>query len=92
MQTMSLDQLIGLTPDDLDLLKVLGDIGAATAEEVALKMDRPGDDFTPQIDQPVKRQLVETRVTTVGEETFDVYILDPLVRNKLNSLMPDGGY
>jgi hypothetical protein len=36
MATSLLDQLIGLTPDDVKLLKALSHIGAATAEEVAL--------------------------------------------------------
>jgi len=83
MDTNLLDQLIELTPDDLKLLKVLGYMGAATAEEVALKLNRPGYDLTPQMEQLVKRKLVEARKMTVGGEVFEVYQVDPLVQKTL---------
>jgi DNA-binding MarR family transcriptional regulator len=85
MATNLLDQLIGLTRHDLELLKTLSYVGAATAEEVALKLKRPGDDLTPQIRELVQRKLVETRTMTVGDEVFEVYQVDPRVRKTLLS-------
>jgi predicted transcriptional regulator len=83
MTFSSIDQLIGLTTDDLDLIKTLSDMGAATAEEVALKLNRPGADLTPQMNQLVQRRLLEEQKTTVGGETYWVYLVDPLVRKTL---------
>lgn len=83
MAISSLDQLIGLTADDLELLKTLSHIGAATAEEVALKLNRPGANLTPQIEELVQRKLLEARTTRVGDETFEVYLIDPLLQKKL---------
>jgi DNA-binding MarR family transcriptional regulator len=91
MQKSQLNQLIGLTPDDLELLKVLSNIGAATAEEVALKMARPGDDLTSQFDELVQRNLVETRPLTVGDETVQVYLVDPLMQKSVNSIARQEG-
>lgn len=85
MEFKSLEQLIDLSQADLEVLKTLGHVGAATAEEVALQMDRPGDDLSPQIHQLVQRKLVEARTTTIGDETIEVYIVDPLVRKKLQT-------
>ena len=85
MPINSLDQLVGLTLDDLELLKVLGHMGAATAEEVALKLNRPGDDLTPRMQELVQRKLLEARTTRVEDETFEVYIVDPLVRKTLKT-------
>jgi predicted transcriptional regulator len=83
MSFSSIDQLIGLTADDLELIKTLSDIGAATAEEVALKLNRPSADLTPQMDQLVQRRLLEAKTTTVGGENYQVYLVDPLVRKTL---------
>lgn len=80
-----LDQLIGLTAEDVELLKTLSKTGAVTAEEAALKLSRPGDDLTPQMQRLVQRKLVEVHTTTVGDETFEVYLVDPTVRKKLKS-------
>jgi hypothetical protein len=86
MANSPLNQLIGLSEEDLELLKTLGHIGAATAEEVALKMSRPGDDLTPQMNQLVQRKLLEARTTTIGDETIKVYLVDPLVQKTLKQL------
>ena len=86
MEKSSLNQLIGLSPDDLELLKTLGDIGGATAEEVALKLSRPGDDLSPEINKLVQRKLVWSETTTVGDETVEVYLVDPLVQKTLKQL------
>lgn len=86
MAVYSLNDLLALTADDLEVLKTLGYAGgAATAEELALKLDKPGEDLTPQMDQLVKRHLLTARTTTVGNETFNVYLLDPMVQKKLKT-------
>jgi predicted transcriptional regulator len=83
MSFSSIDQLIGLTGDDLELIKTLSDIGAATAEEVALKLNRPSADLTPQMNELVQRKLLETQTTTIAGESYRVYLVDPLVRKTL---------
>jgi hypothetical protein len=86
MANNTLNQLIGLAADDLELLKLLGQIGAATADEAALKMNRPGDDLTPQMNELARRKLLETRTTTIGNETVKIYLVDPLVQKTLKQL------
>lgn len=83
MSFSSIDQLLGLTADDLELIKTLSDIGAATAEEVALKLNRPSADLTPQMNELVQRRLVEAKTTTIGGENYRVYLVDPLARKRL---------
>lgn len=83
MSFSSIDQLLGLTADDLELIKTLSDIGAATAEEVALKLNRPSADLTPQMNELVQRKLVEAKTTTVEGENYQIYLVDPLVRKTL---------
>jgi len=86
MHKSPLNQLIGLTPQDLELLKTLGRIGAATADEVALKLSRPGEDLTEQMNDLAARKLVETQTTKIGNETIKIYLVDPLVQKTLKQL------
>ena len=48
-----LDQLSELSDEELELLKTVSRKGAATADEVALRLDRPGDDTSLQMDRLV---------------------------------------
>jgi len=83
MKESLLDQLIGLTTEDVELLRVLSKTGAVTAAEAALKLSRPGDDLTSQMERLVQRKLLEEHTTTVGGETFKVYLVDPSVHKTL---------
>jgi hypothetical protein len=83
MTNSKLNQLIGLTGEDLELLNTVGNIGAATAEEVALNLNRPGEDLSPQMDQLVQHKLLEVRTATIGDETIKIYLVDPLIQKTL---------
>jgi predicted transcriptional regulator len=78
-----LDQLEDLDPEDLEALKTLSKIGASTADEVALQMERPGDDLSLQMDKLVEKGLIESRTLNVEDEDFPVYQVDPAVSKAL---------
>ena len=83
MSDSLLEQLIGLTHDDVELLKLLSKSGAVTAEEAALKLSRPAENLTPQMQRLAQRKLIEAHTITVDDESFEVYLVDPVVRKQL---------
>lgn len=71
MANSIIDQLVGVTPQELALLRKVNEVGAASADELAIKLKRGGDDLTPEIDQLVKRHLLQVKsVEHDGEETL----------------------
>ena len=77
------DQLVGVSSDQLALLRKLKELGAAGADELAVKLNRAGDDLTPEIENLVKRNLLEVRTLKVGEEEFQVYLTSSAIRSLL---------
>ncbi len=79
-------QLSDLTPDDLQIIQTVNHMGgAATAEEVALKMDRPAEDLTPQMEQLVQKNLMTAQRLLIDDEEFEIYQLtsSPTTKNLL---------
>ncbi len=74
MPSSLLDQLIGISPEELALLRKLKEVGAASADELAVKLNRAGDDLTLEISNLVKRNLLQTKKFKHGEEEFEVYL------------------
>jgi len=83
MANSILDQLSELTDEELELLKTVSQKGAATPEEVALQMDRPGDDLSTQMDQMVEKGVMDSQKLTVGDEEISVYQVDPRVAKSI---------
>lgn len=78
-----LDQLSSLTQEELELLKTVSVKGAATADEVALELDRPGDDLSEPMDRLVEMGLVEAHTFNVDDEEFPIYQVDPRVKKSM---------
>lgn len=78
-----LDQLSSLTQEELELLKTVSVKGAATADEVALELDRPGDDLSEPMDRLVEMGLVEAHTFNVDDEEFPIYQVDPRVKKSI---------
>jgi hypothetical protein len=75
-----LDQLIGVTPRELELLRKVKEVGAASADELTIKLKRAGDDLTPDIDDLVKRKLLVVRTLERNGVKTEVYLTSPDVR------------
>ena len=80
MASNILDQLIGVTPRELDLLRMVNKIGAASADELAVKLNRAGDDLTPEINDLIKRNLLQVRTIQRDGETTEIYLTTHSVR------------
>ena len=83
METSILDQLIGVTPKELALLRKVNEIGAASADELAIKLKRAGDDLTPEINNLVKRSLLQVQTIKHDGEETRVYLTARDVRSLL---------
>jgi hypothetical protein len=83
-----IDRLSDITPDDLQILKTVSHLGAATAEEVALNLDHPADDLTPQLDGLVQRRLLTTKKMLIDDEEFEVYQVTSSTTKSFQSSMP----
>jgi predicted transcriptional regulator len=60
MATASLlDRLVGITPKQRDLLKTLTDLGGSFPDELAVKVDRIGENLTPDLQDLIERKLVD---------------------------------
>ena len=75
-----IDKFVGMTPDELVLLKKVKELGAASADELAIKLRRAGDDLTPEIDHLVKRDLLQVRTLTHDGEETKIYLAAREVR------------
>ena len=75
-----LDQLIGVTPRELELLRKLKEVGAASADELVIKLKRAGDDLAPDIDDLVKRKLLVVRTLERDGVKTQVYLTSHEVR------------
>jgi DNA-binding MarR family transcriptional regulator len=80
MASSILDQLIGVTPQELALLRKVKEMGAASADELAIKLKRAGDDLTPEINNLVRRNLLQVRTLERDGEKTDVYLTTHDVR------------
>ncbi len=76
-----LDRISSLTPEEIELLKTISARGAATADEVALELDRPGDDLSTLMNGLVEKGLVEAHTVNVEDEDFSIYQVDPRIKN-----------
>jgi predicted transcriptional regulator len=78
-----LDRINSLTPEELELLKTVSTHGAATADEVALELDRPGDDLSPLINGLVEKGLIEAHTVNIEDENLAIYQVDPRIKQSL---------
>ncbi|MGQ9786015.1 MAG: helix-turn-helix domain-containing protein, partial [Anaerolineae bacterium] len=77
------DRISSLTPEELELLKTISTRGAATADEVALELDRPGDDLSALMNRLVEKGLVEAYTVKVKGEDFSIYQVAPRIKRSL---------
>ena len=83
MANSVIDQLVGVTPEELALLRKVNEVGAVSEDELAIKLKRGGDDLTPEIDSLVKRHLLQVRVVEHGGEQTLLYLAAREVRDML---------
>jgi len=75
-----MDKLVGMTPDELALLRKVNEVGAVSADELAVKLRRPGGDLLPAIDNLVKRELLQVRTIENDGEKTKIYLTARNVR------------
>jgi DNA-binding MarR family transcriptional regulator len=78
-----LDQLIGVTPQELEMLRKLKEIGAASADELAIQLKRAGDDLKPELNDLIKRNLLQVRSIEHDGEKTEIYLTAHSVRGLL---------
>ncbi len=78
-----IDKVANMTPDELAVLKKVKELGAASADELAIKLRRAGDDLTPEIDSLVKRDLLQVRTLVHDGEETKIYMAQRDVRSWL---------
>lgn len=83
MQARLLDQLINVKPEELDLLRRLNEMGAASADELAVKLNRVGDDITPILKHLLEQDLLQVRTVDIGGEEETLYLTARNVREVL---------
>jgi DNA-binding MarR family transcriptional regulator len=75
-----LDELIGISQKELELLRMVNGIGAASADELAVKLRRAGDDLTPEIQDLVKRKLLQKKTLQRDSEKLHIYLASRKIR------------
>lgn len=78
-----LDQLIGMSKEELELLRELNDMGAASADELAIQLDRAGEDITPVIENLLEQRLLQVKHIGKGENAVDLYMTNRKLRELL---------
>lgn len=80
------EKISNLTSEELEILKTISVEGFVTADELALELDRPGDDLSELMSAFVDRGLVEAHTHNVGvdNENFLIYQVAPRVGKELN--------
>jgi predicted transcriptional regulator len=77
------DEISNLTPEELELLKTVSASGASTADELALELDRPGDDLSAPMSALVEKGLVEAHTFSVDDEDFPIYQVGPRIKKSI---------
>ncbi len=83
MANSVIDQLVGVTPEELALLRKVNEVGAVSEDELAIKLKRGGDDLTPEIDALVKRHLLQVKTVKHDDEETQLYMTAREVRDVL---------
>lgn len=83
MTTTVLDQLIGVSREELALLRQLNEMGAASADELAVRLNRAGEDIMPHIENLVKHRLLQVRSLDIAGDTIELYMTDRNIRELL---------
>lgn len=69
-----LDQLLAVTPAQLKLLRTLNEVGAASSDELAIKLNRAGEDITPDIQNLLGHNLLQTKTMGSGGEKVELFL------------------
>jgi DNA-binding MarR family transcriptional regulator len=79
--------LRSVKPEERNILYVLRQTGAASADQLAVKLNRIGEDLTPQLDSLERRNLLKAKNLKCDGSKTRVYITNPRIRRSL-SLLP----
>jgi hypothetical protein len=83
MSNNVIDQLVGVTQEELALLRKVNEVGAMSEDELAIKLKRGGDDLAPEIDSLVNRHLLQVRTVKHDDEETRLYLTAREVRDVL---------
>jgi hypothetical protein len=83
MSNSVIDQLVGVTSEELALLRKVNEVGAVSEDELAIKLRRGGDDLTPEIDSLVSRRLLQVKTVHHDDEETRLYLTAREVRDVL---------
>jgi hypothetical protein len=83
MANSVIDQLVGVTQEELALLRKVNEVGAVSEDELAIKLKRGGDDLTPEIDSLVSRRLLQVKTVHHDDEETRLYLTAREVRDVL---------
>ena len=83
MANSVIDQLVGVTPEELALLRKVNEVGAVSEDELAIKLKRGGDDLTPEIDSLVNRHLLQVKTVKHADGETRLYMTAREVRDVL---------
>ncbi|MEW5987772.1 MAG: hypothetical protein AB1791_14150 [Chloroflexota bacterium] len=83
MASNILDLLLDLSPEELELLRKVNQTGAASADELAIKLNRAGDDLTPDLQRLLAHKLLQARTVKAGGEETEIYLTVRDVRSLL---------
>lgn len=78
-----IDRLTGITDSEVQILRKVKELGAAIEEDIAIKLDRLGDDLKPDLEDLKKRKLLEVRTTEHGGEKTEIYLTARDIRDLL---------
>jgi len=68
------DQLCAISPRELEMLRTLKAMGAASADELAVKLSRAGEDLRSEIEDLVRRKLLQVKTVECEDEKLNIYL------------------
>ena len=78
-----IDRLMGITDNKIQILRKVKELGAALEEDLAVKLDRLGEDLRPDLEDLKQRKLLEVRTTEHDGEKTEIYLTARDIRDLL---------
>ncbi len=78
-----LDRLVGITENEVRILRKVKELGAALEEDLVVSLDRFGEDLRPELENLKKRELLKVRTTEHDGEKTDIYLTTRDIRDLL---------
>lgn len=69
------------SPKEEEIIRQLNRLGAASADQLAVKLNRIGENLTPELEALAKRRLLKAKTVKLDGFKARVYITCPEVRH-----------